>query len=344
MKYNYSQEDFEKFWWWINERQNIFEKRFINQESRPWTNDKFLRERHFCNVYRELDRQSQYYIRNIANEGDPRDVFLNTLLFRIFNKGETWDIIGFQEVDSFDSESIIEDISFQRDNGNLKPFNSAYMITGSIYPELGSDKVRKYIQGMGEQDIIANIDRYWDNRFTWEGDKLVCDKSPSEMTNIWEEISGISDFLAYELYCDLTYNDWFPWDENDYVNLGPGANRGINWIFGALSETEIREDESKGDYLNRNINKSVPVDPVEFMEYLRDVQSENLPDNFYYWEDNDLTLRAIEHSLCEYDKWRRAWWKDENDVQQRMSIFNKRDDPLFENNETQKQDGFSEFA
>src|SRR5262249_458104 len=47
----------------------------------------------FTNVYRAADRVSQYLIRNVIYEGEQscEEVFFRTLLFKLFNKIETWE-------------------------------------------------------------------------------------------------------------------------------------------------------------------------------------------------------------------------------------------------------------
>ena len=47
------------------ERQLIWKRRFIEKKERPWTNNKIFQESKFTNVYRELDRNSQWQIKNI---------------------------------------------------------------------------------------------------------------------------------------------------------------------------------------------------------------------------------------------------------------------------------------
>jgi len=49
----------------------------------------------FTNVYRASDRVSQYLIRRVIYEGDQseEEVFFRTLLFKIFNRIETWEIL-----------------------------------------------------------------------------------------------------------------------------------------------------------------------------------------------------------------------------------------------------------
>ena len=72
-------------------RQELFLKR-VRGEAPPWT-DPIIASHRFTNVYRTSDRVSQYLIRHVLYEGDakPEEVFLRTMLFKLFNKVETWE-------------------------------------------------------------------------------------------------------------------------------------------------------------------------------------------------------------------------------------------------------------
>ena len=49
------------------ERQLIWKRRFIDKKERPWTDNKIFQESKFTNVYRELDRNSQWQIKTFCN-------------------------------------------------------------------------------------------------------------------------------------------------------------------------------------------------------------------------------------------------------------------------------------
>lgn len=97
-------------------------------------------------------------------------------------------------------------------------------------------------------------------------------------------LTGIGDFLAYELVTDLNY-ELLDFSENDFVNVGPSAEKGIDVIWPG---TEDYED--KVTYIVRY-----------FDDLLREYGLE-----FLYWEEKPgVTARDIEHSFCEFFKeWR----------------------------------------
>ena len=81
--------------YWIVERMNVFWRKYNGQE-RPWTDDPILQNFKFTNVYRCLDRVSQYLLRRVIYNGkqyEPEDMFFRILVFKHFNKCETWDLL-----------------------------------------------------------------------------------------------------------------------------------------------------------------------------------------------------------------------------------------------------------
>jgi hypothetical protein len=58
-------DEIEKFFAFITERQNIFHRRFVVKQPPPWTEDSILQVIRLENIYRELDRGTQFCIKNI---------------------------------------------------------------------------------------------------------------------------------------------------------------------------------------------------------------------------------------------------------------------------------------
>lgn len=301
----------DEFWDWIIERQQIHVRKEIEGQDPPWTDDPVLQTRHFANVYRSLDRVTRYYIDEIANETTPESTFLSTALFRILNTEIGWNLVGQPISTDDDLRDIVRRVNDARNDG-ATVFNGAYMITGAAYPEY-DDKMEKYTLGMLGKEIVPNLDRYW-----WDhlDDDLEPQTTPDRLTDAWTEIPGISEFIAYEWYCDLTHCDWFPYGKMDYVNTGPGARRGINWITG-----QILSDVDDPDRLRQLVDQQPPVDTVEWIEGAVAEQDEWLPDDFWRPDGQPLTLRSIEHSLCEFSKYKREQWNREHGVSSRMRRY-----------------------
>lgn len=86
----------ETYWRFAAERQAIYFRRLTDQRG-PWTSDPILRSYRFTNAYRAVDRVSQHLIRDVQYRPDrsqaPQELFFRTLLFKIFNRIETWQAI-----------------------------------------------------------------------------------------------------------------------------------------------------------------------------------------------------------------------------------------------------------
>lgn len=78
----------------MQERMNMFWRKVDGKRHKEWTNDVILKTYKFTNVYRALDRVSQYLIKNIIynnfEQYSPKDTLLRIIVFKIFNKIETW--------------------------------------------------------------------------------------------------------------------------------------------------------------------------------------------------------------------------------------------------------------
>src|SRR5580658_3934631 len=88
---------YDTFWKFAVERQEIFFRR-ARGEPPPWTSDLILAEHKFTNAYRATDRTSQYLIRKVIYRGDqsPKEVFFRCMLFKIFNRISTWELLEAQ--------------------------------------------------------------------------------------------------------------------------------------------------------------------------------------------------------------------------------------------------------
>ena len=62
----------------------------------PWTEDPIISTFKFTNAYRASDRVSQYLISNVIQKGGQKndEVFFRIILFKLFNKIETWQYLN----------------------------------------------------------------------------------------------------------------------------------------------------------------------------------------------------------------------------------------------------------
>lgn len=88
-------EVFDAYWRFACERQKVFFNKYEGKTV-PWTDDPIIKTYKFTNAYRASDRVSQYLIKNVIYNGEkylPEDTFFRIILFKMFNKIDTWDIL-----------------------------------------------------------------------------------------------------------------------------------------------------------------------------------------------------------------------------------------------------------
>lgn len=79
------------YWQFATERQNIFFNRMNNNNT--LTSDDIFKKYKFTNTYRASDRVSQFLIKEVIyknNQYSNEDILFRILLFKLFNKIETW--------------------------------------------------------------------------------------------------------------------------------------------------------------------------------------------------------------------------------------------------------------
>lgn len=108
------QEIYDMYWYFACERQNVFYNK-LNGKSMPYTDDKILQEYKFCNCYRVLDRVSQFLLKSVIYNGveySKEDMIFRIILFKIFNKEDTWNYLMEKlkdiVLDNFSFESTID--------------------------------------------------------------------------------------------------------------------------------------------------------------------------------------------------------------------------------------------
>jgi len=224
---------FDTYWKFAAERQEIFFSK-IKGKHRPWTKDPILQEYKFTNAYRASDRVSQYLIKNVIYTGDQTidEVFFRTILFKIFNKIETWewliDYLHEISLRKYSFRKYCRILDKMLDSGEAI-FSPAY-----IMPTPSRKKgVRKYraflklLETMIRDDMpgkLSHLTRMQD------GFELL------------KSYQGIGDFLAYQYITDINYSNITDFREMDFVIPGPGARDGIHKCFsdlGGLTEVEV---------------------------------------------------------------------------------------------------------
>ena len=223
---------YDSYWHFAAERQRVFFRRFKGQPE-PWTSDPILQQHKFTNAYRASDRVSQYLIRNViyGAKTSITDTFFRILLFKLFNKIETWELLtqefGFITWTDFKLAAFDKCLSSAMSR-NVRIYSAAY-----IMPSGGKVPKRKHLvhlellQQMMKEELPKKISQA---------------KNMQVAFGYLRQMPGIGDFLAYQYVTDLNYSQITDFSETSFVVPGPGAKNGIRKCFsdfGGLSEIEI---------------------------------------------------------------------------------------------------------
>lgn len=218
-------EVFRYYFYFMQERMKMFWRKC--EGCTTLTNDPILRKYKFTNVYRACDRVSQYLIRHVIYEHiddcSEEDVIVRILLFKIFNKIETWEYLerntGLITLKTIDFDRI-NDLLTQR-MATRPIFNNAYMMTGTHFKYNRLKYKHEKWLAMLKQEII-------------EGgvlQKIEQAKSLEEVYNLLNSCSFLGGFLSYQYAIDLNYSPYINFSENSFVKAGIGAIRGIKKCF-----------------------------------------------------------------------------------------------------------------
>ena len=229
-------EVYESYWRFAAERQEIFFRR-VRAEPRPWTTDAVLGTYKFTNAYRASDRVSQYLIRHVIYRSDlpnsPDEVFFRILLFKLFNKIETWELL-----ESAFGSITFEDYCFPHYDSLLsKALASGHRIYSAAY--IMPPGNRAFGQSAKHQNHLLLLERMMRDRVA---DRLAHARTMQEGFERLRTYPTIGDFLAYQFITDINYSEITDFSEMDFVVPGPGARDGLRKCFsdtGGLNEPEL---------------------------------------------------------------------------------------------------------
>lgn len=225
---------YETFWKFAAERQEIFFRRLSGAPG-PWTQDSILARHKFTNAYRASDRVSQYLIRNVIYNGDqsPDEVFFRCILFKIFNRESTWDLLtkefGDIRYSSFSFGAYCKVLGQAMQNGQ-RVFSAAY-----IMPSRGAD----FRDPSKHRNYLSLLSRMMKDSLP---SRLA--EAPS-MASVFELLLAyplIGAFLGYQFATDLNYSTLMNFSEMEFVMAGPGARDGIRKCFvdlGGYAENDV---------------------------------------------------------------------------------------------------------
>lgn len=204
-------------------RQNTFYEKQLN----PNYVNAILGTNKFTNVYRLLDRVSQYELQKVIYSGiqDPLEILFRVFVFNHFKTECFYDYLLTKEfnvsLNTFNAEVFITLLSEY--SGDLKLFTNAYMIPG----KRGEAKIititRKIINFIENSKLFKNL------------------QSGYEIFHKLKCLDGMGDFLASQVVFDCLWHESFKDVERLYA-LGVGAKRGA-FKLGLTNKLNTSYDE-----------------------------------------------------------------------------------------------------
>ena len=227
---------YDSYWRFAAERQRVFYRRALGQPW-PWTNNPVLGSYKFTNAYRASDRVSQFLIRNVIYRDDlpdtATDVVFRILLFKLFNKIETWQRlerevgpITFKEYRFGRYDAVLSKAMAQ----GKRIYSAAYIMppgSSAFGCKAKHQNHLKLLEAM-MRDALP--------------DRLAAARSMQKGFELLRSYPTIGDFLAYQFITDVNYSDVTAFSEMDFVIPGPGAKDGLRKCFadpGGLSDAEL---------------------------------------------------------------------------------------------------------
>ena len=279
----------------ITRRYAIHLRKDVLKKDPPWTKDSVLREFRFTNVRREHDRETKWVIEHITSNPELSygDKLLNIVLFRLYNKHETAELIGmpfkvhnnprwnpekyrakFESALEEDPKRVFFTAAFHTVGMKL----TLQKVTGEDFAPM---RILKFIKILADDNFVG---------------KLRACKDQQEVFKVITGYNGVGGFLGYQFFVDMTYIEEFPFSENEFTVAGPGCIMGLNYLF---EDRDGMTYEECLFWLRDNLDK-----------LFREVLGKDWNPKEVFWdlpeEDRRFNVMSLENCFCELSKYIRA--------------------------------------
>lgn len=200
--------------------------RFVWNRHDAWrgktVQDDVVRTRKFTNVFRVLDRGSQYFLDLMSFHTDRIDQLALSYLYRQVNRPDTMDAIIEQNCgdipgwDEVCNPKWIMDVIWPVIDARPGEFlNGAYIILIMTNDKRNlKDKMadifpgaQRHLLDVAEEDVLAT------------------------RVKLLQKTPGLGPFLSMQIATDLGYCPGEPDQENDFILPGPGARKGVGYLL-----------------------------------------------------------------------------------------------------------------
>ncbi|KAI5480870.1 hypothetical protein MNV49_006679 [Pseudohyphozyma bogoriensis] len=298
-----------------------------------------LQNRKFCNVFRELDFNTQFLIANVINQGDqsPEEILFRSILFRVFNKPLTWKLICDEIgaalprdrrreeatwIDTLDNNDdtprVFPSIRTYNELASTKKSyvaiipnikyryaeeygnGSEYSLSAACYQMSQSPKEK--LKGLRQMQALYLAETLL--QLSRKQRKFPSAPVAEEAHQAIKQLAFFGDFLAYQLLLDLNYAPGYDFDVDVWAATGNGSDEALGRIFSKEGLSHHRLEAMQ--YIHSvqhtqwtRLRSKYPVTP-QFA----------LPPSHPSSGKIGISLVEVEHSLCEFNKYSKKQTKE----------------------------------
>lgn len=221
---------FDTYWRFAAERQAIFLRRIAGQ-SAPWTTDPILQEHKFCCTFRAADRVSQDLIRWLYADpsASKADLVFRATAYRTFSKPTTWQALVNCLDNKQPSIEHLQNGEFAKALDHIASVGAEPMYTSAFIvapPSSYGFKEKHRGHAALFHDMFVKGEA---------GDKVAGAGSLETVYDTLHAFPFMGDFMSYQTAIDVNYSAAVDFSENDFVQAGPGAVRGLAKVFVSLN-------------------------------------------------------------------------------------------------------------
>ena len=257
----------------IKARHSIYEMRAAGKPW-PWTVDPILQQYRFCNVYRNLDKETQLIHNNWLHPyGANKDLWFAMVAARLVNWWPSLNEVGFPL--PWNPKRFIAKMDARKKRGE-KQFTGSYMVRADAVVE-GSKAA--YLAHYVLQPM-------WDDRVKLRPKPL------DTLDSFHKRLMGCRDmgsFMAAQVVADIKYSEYsqlvLASDWGTWAASGPGSRRGLARLTDRKLSYNWKESEWRAVFAD--LHKEVePLAAAAGLPY--------------------ITGQDLQNCLCEYDKYQRV--------------------------------------
>ena len=227
---------------WARERHAIYLRRKFYELPSPWSDNPVMANTRWCNVYRELDKVTQWFIYNVYKPNiNNENLWFAAMICRYINYPDSIQdlmkagCMGFSGRWDWEKAAKVLDA---RKQARKQFVTGAYLVNS-----VSSADFPEWIIGSKPHVVCYRLNAAWQRRKEL---KEEFKGSLQQAYSAFSSVSGFGPFLSYQCLVDLSY---FPqWlknagDLNTFNSAGPGTKRGLGRIF---------DGSRRGEFDNHN--------------------------------------------------------------------------------------------